>query len=164
LVRHLLHRQEIAAAQLDAVETELVRGDVDQPLHDEHHFRPPGAAVWPRGCSVGHHATGTEVCGRHPIDAGHDLDALLNHGVVTGPSAEIADVVTAHRQEITLSVEGELRIHCKIAALVVAEQCLTSIRRPSHGTADLARSPGHQKLFRENLAAHAKITADVSDH
>src|ERR1700730_5507726 len=95
-VRHLLLRHEIAAAQFDAIETELARGDIDQPLHHEHHFGPPGAAVGSRRRGVAHHAAGTEVRGRYAIDARHDLDALLDHRVVAGARAQITDVVTAH--------------------------------------------------------------------
>src|SRR6516162_3154588 len=38
-VRHLLFGHEIAAADGDTVESAVARGKVDQPLHDENHFR-----------------------------------------------------------------------------------------------------------------------------
>src|SRR5262249_47025240 len=37
---------EIAAADSDAIEAELVRSEIDQPLDHENHFRPAGAAIW----------------------------------------------------------------------------------------------------------------------
>ena len=156
-------RDEIAAAQFDAIETELARGEIDQPLHHEHHFGPPGAAVGSRRRGVAHHAAGAEMRGRHAIDARHDLDALLDHREVAGARAEIADIVTAHSQEITLVIERELRLHREIAALIVAEQRFTAVGCPFHRTADPARGPGNQHLFRENLAAGAEISADVAD-
>ena len=51
-VRHRAFRHEVAAAQLDAVDAGLLRGEVDQPLHDEHHLGPARAAIGPgrRAC------------------------------------------------------------------------------------------------------------------
>jgi hypothetical protein len=46
-VRQALRRDEIAAAQLDPVEAILARGDIDQPLENEHRL---GAA----GTTIGH--------------------------------------------------------------------------------------------------------------
>ena len=46
-VRQLGFGHQVAAAQFDAVEAALARGEIDQPLHDEHDF---GAA---RSCGRG---------------------------------------------------------------------------------------------------------------
>ena len=164
LVGQLLRLEQVAAAQLDAVEAELPRGDVDQPLHHVHHLGPAGAAVGPGRRGVAQHAAGAEMGGRHPIDARHDLDALLDHRVVAGARAEIADVVAAHREEIAVGIERELGLDREVAALIVAEQRFAAVRGPFHRAAGLPRGPGHQRLLGEDLAARAEIAADVADH
>jgi len=87
---------EIAAADGSAVEAELAGGDVDQPLHDEDHLRPAGAAIRPRRRGVAERGAGAKMRRRHAIDARHHLHALLHHGEVRGVAAEIADIGAAH--------------------------------------------------------------------
>ena len=50
VVRELVGRQEVAAADLDPVEAELARREVEQPLHHEHAVLAAGAAY---GVTIG---------------------------------------------------------------------------------------------------------------
>ena len=67
-VRHHRFRHEVAPAQLDAVDAGLARRQVDQPLHDEHHLGPAGAAIGAGRHGVGQRGAGAEIappaCGR----------------------------------------------------------------------------------------------------
>ena len=47
-VRQFLFGHEIAPAQRDAIVAAFARGEIDQPLHDEDHLGPAGAAIGPR--------------------------------------------------------------------------------------------------------------------
>ena len=44
-VRHGVRTDQVLAPQLDAIEAELGRRDIDQPLDHERHLRPAGAAI-----------------------------------------------------------------------------------------------------------------------
>ena len=59
---------EVAAPQLDAILSKLLRGEIDQPLDHEHRFRPAGAAIGIGRRRVAEHRAGAEMRGRHPID------------------------------------------------------------------------------------------------
>ena len=61
-VRHLRRGHQIAPAKLDAIEAELARGDVDQPLDDENDFRPSGTAVGAGGRAVAEHGARARKC------------------------------------------------------------------------------------------------------
>src|SRR5262249_58610942 len=47
VIWQFLFGHEIAAADGDAIQTKLARGEIDQPLDHEDHFRPAGAAIGP---------------------------------------------------------------------------------------------------------------------
>ncbi len=93
-------RHEVAPAQFDAIKAALPRREIDQPLHDEHRLRPAGAAIGPRRGGIGQHGTRAEMHGRDVVDAGHDLDALLQRAEGDRIRADVDDVVAAQRQEI----------------------------------------------------------------
>ena len=98
-----LRGHQIAPAKLDAVEAALARGEVDQPLDDEHHLGPAGAAVGAGRRGVAEHGAGAEMRGRHAVDARHDLDALLHHGEAGAVGAEVAEIGAAHGEEIAVA-------------------------------------------------------------
>ena len=161
-VRQFLFGHEILAAQRDAIEAAFARGEIDQPLHDENHFRPAGAAIGPRRRGVRQRGAGAKMRRRHAIDARHHLHALLHHGEIGGVGAEIAEVRAAHGEELALVVERELGFDDEIARLIVAQERFVALADPFHRPAELVRRPGDQREFRIDHAARAEIAADVA--
>ena len=71
LARHLFRRNEIAAAHLGAIERELARDAVEQPLHGEDALRLAGAAHRRDRHLVGERELDVEPIGRHFIGERH---------------------------------------------------------------------------------------------
>jgi hypothetical protein len=105
---------------------------------------------------------GAKMRDRHPVDGGHDLDALLQRRVVGGMGAGIADVGPAHRQEISLRVEGEFRGHREVTGLVVAQERLVTVAGPFDRLCEAPRRPRDQGELRIDHPAGAEIAADLA--
>ena len=78
--------------------------------------------------------------------------------------ADIAGVRTAHREEPAVLVEGELRIHREVAALVIADKRFAAVRRPLDGMAETLRGPGHEGEFRIERVPGAVISSHIGGH
>ena len=163
-VRHRAFRHQVAPPQLDAIEAALARRQIDQPLHHEHRLGPAGAAIGPGRRGVGQRRAGAEMHGRHVVDAGHDLDALVQRAERDGIRAAVDDVGAAHRQERALRIEREFGIGRQVARLIVAQECLAALAGPFHRAADAPRRPGDQRELRIGCAARAEIAADIVHH
>ena len=100
LVGHLLGLDEIARAHLGAIELELARDAVDQPLHGEHRLRPAGATHRRGRHLVGEHHHGFEPIGRNHVGTRHRRRGDIGHD--DAPRHEGAAVVqhaAAHARE-----------------------------------------------------------------
>ena len=75
-VRHRFRANQVLAAQLDGIEPEARRGDVDEPLDGERDFRPAGAAIGVRRHRVGEHADCPQARDRNRVGAGDQSCAL----------------------------------------------------------------------------------------
>ena len=95
-VRHLLRRHEILAAQLDAVDAELDRGLVHQPLDRERHLGPARAAIGVGRHGVGEHRARAQRRRRNVVGAGDQARALRQRRQRNAERADVADVVGAH--------------------------------------------------------------------
>src|SRR5262249_10819039 len=65
------------------------------------------------------------------------------------------------REETTVGVDRELRMGEVIASLIVRNKTFGPARDPPHRTAQPARSPGDDPLFRIELALVAEAAAHV---
>src|SRR5262249_61927158 len=65
------------------------------------------------------------------------------------------------REETTVGVERELSMGEVIARLIVGDKAFGPARDPAHGTAQPARRPGDDPLFRIELALVAETAAHV---
>src|SRR6516165_3213011 len=160
-IRQFLFGHEIAAANGNATEAELARGEIDQPLDHENHFRPARAAIRPRRRGIAQGRPRAEMRRRYPVNARHHLNALLHHGEIGGVGAEIAEIGAAHSQETALVVERQLGFDDEIARLIVAQERLVALDDPFHRPAELARRPGDGCKFRIDHTAGAEIAADI---
>ena len=68
-VRHFVGGDQVAAAHLGAIESQLARHAVEQTFHDERALRVPGAAHRRHRHLVGERELHVHVIGRHFIGA-----------------------------------------------------------------------------------------------
>ncbi len=163
-VRHQRCRHEVPAPQFDAVDAGLSRSEVDQPLHDEHHLRPAGAAVGTGRRRVGQGGAGAEMHRRYVVDARHDLDPLVEGAEGERVRALVDEIGAAHRQKAAVLVERQLGRHREIARLVVGLEIFAALASPFDRPADPLRGPGDDREFRVEAAAGAEIAADILHH
>ena len=137
-VRHLLGLDHVAAAHLDAVELQLARDAVHQPLHDEHRLRPAGAAHRRGRHFIGERDRDVELVGRHHVGSGHGHRGDVRHH--DAPRREGAGVVqhaAAERQQLAVLIDSDRNLPVLVALLDRAEEMFAAILEPLHRTADL---------------------------
>ena len=160
-IRHRLRLDQVLPPQRDAIEAELGRGIVDQPLDRIGHFRPARRAIGLRRHGVGE---GRHRAQRHRGDvvgARDETRALGQRRERHRARADIADVGRAHGEEFSVLAQRELHLGDEVAALVVGEEGLRARGGVFHRPADLLRRPQHQPEFHEHAVAGAEIAADV---
>ena len=69
-VGHLLRPDEIAPAQLHAIDADLARGFIHEALDVEDRLGPARPAVGAGGCLVGKYGAEIKINHRHVVDAG----------------------------------------------------------------------------------------------
>ena len=62
----------------------------------------------------------------------------------------------------TVTVEPQINGHVDVAAVLVGQEAFDAVRDPAHGSAEFARRPGNQDIFRIDAAFHAERAADVT--
>src|SRR5262249_35698193 len=142
LIGKLRLRNEILAAELDAVDPELTRRVLDEPLDDVDRLGPAGAAIG-RGRGLvreGHRQM--RIARGDIVDADQRAEAAEGREEITigrKISADIADEMDADAEELAVLVERELGIGDDIAAMLVREQHLAALAAPFDRTAELLR-------------------------
>ena len=157
-----LRRDDVAAAEIDAVVAELLRRDVDHPLDGVDRLGPPGAAIGIGRRRVGQRRARADVRRRHPIDRGEQFGALHQRHVHHAVRAGVADHRAAHREEPALLVQRQLQRDRLVAALIVAGEGLRAFAGPLHRAAEALGRPYHQRELRIEGVARAVVAADVA--
>ena len=165
-VRHLGLRQQVAPAELDPIEAELGRGDVEQPLTKEVGFVAPRPAVGSRWRLVGHHQRDVDADMGDAIGAGEHLREIARGGRAVGADvgALIGPGVAAQRPDRAIRVAGDLQLAFGIAGMIGGAEVFAAILDPFHRPAGEARRERDQKIFRIEFAARAEASADVVFH
>ena len=166
LVGELL--DEIAPADLGRVDLQLARGGFDEALDDVGGFRPARAAVRVHRRGVG------EDRGDLAVDHRRRVLPREQRGVEDGRDAggeggEIGAHVRggrdAHREELAVLVERQLRLRHVVAAVRVREEGLGALRGPLDRAVQLLRRPGDDGLLGVEVDLGAEAAADVGrDH
>ena len=165
VVGHGRRRHQVAQAQLEGIEPEIARGDVDQPLDDVGRLGPAGAAIGRVGHRVGEDAGDAGLDARDSVDAGDAADVVEEE---QRPAREIAaDVdreIDLQRQEAAVGVHAQLGVDGDVAAVVVGEEAFPALRDPAHRAAELARGIEHEHVLGIGAALHAERAADILGH
>ena len=165
LVRHLLGADEVAAAQLNAVDADLPCGFVHQPLDVEDGLGPAGAAVRAGGRLIRQHGFEMKVDHRHVVHAGLHPGAyqqLNRHARARGVGAHVGVRVHAQREDFAARVQRQFGLRLHVAPVRGAEEFLAALAHPAHGLSRGARGPGDDHVFGVRAGLHAKAAAHVA--
>ncbi len=164
-VRHSFRRHQVAAADLGAVEAELIGDAVEQALHREGGFRIAGAAHRHGGDLVGLDHAYVERIGRQQVGAREpgrrvvrEVDALRRIG------AFVVDHLSAHAEEPSVVVEGDLEVPILLALLNGGEEMLAPVLDPLDRPPQDEAGGGERRLFRIEHELGAEAAADVRRH
>ena len=100
-------RNEIAAAQIEAIEAELARGLVDQTFDRKRDLRPTRAAIGLRAHRVGVDRPRVQRGVRDVVSAGDQAGALAQRRQRHAARADIADIGRAHGEEFPRRVDRQ---------------------------------------------------------
>ena len=165
-VRHLGLRDQVAAAELDAVDAEVLRHDVEQPLAEEVGLEAAGPAIGADRRLVGHQQRDIEIDIRNAIRTRHELRDIARADRAIGAhiGAHVGIGVAAQAEDRAVLSAGDLDIAFRLARMVHRHQVLAPVLGPLDRPADMARGERDQKILRIELAARAEAAADVVLH
>ena len=160
-IGHHLRPDQVFSAQFDAVEPQLSRRLVDQPLDRIGHLRTARTAVGVGRHSIGEHRSRAQARRRDVVGAGDERRTLAERRQRHAAPADIADVVGAHCQQPAVGAQRQSHLGHQIAALKIAEKRLRAGRGVFDRPAEAARRPQHQAELDIGSIAHAEIAADI---
>ena len=166
LVGHLGSGDEIAAAELDPVDAEILRHDVEQPLAEEIGLEPARAAIGADRRLVGQLQRHIDVDVGNAIGPGHELRDVARADRAVGPhiGADIGIGVAAQAQDGAVAAAGDLDVAFRLARVLHRHQVLAAVLRPFHRPPGMPRGERNQKVLRIELAAGAEAAADIVLH
>ena len=144
LERHRGGRDQVAAAQLDGIDAELARGDVDHALDRERRLGPAGAAVGAGGRGVGEHAGASDggwraSCTRRPRRRRCWCRAPRCAGVRYAPTLRL--IATRSARNLPSRSRASSAVGDVVAAVLVGDESFAPVRRPLHRPAQPAARP-----------------------
>ena len=162
-VRKFVGLDEVAAADLDAVEAKLGGNRIEGAFHHEASVRTTGAAIWRGGRGVGVHIAEADAVAGHAVRP-WDLrrrDDRQDDSVGRVRTCVMNEVV-GESQDLAFTVEADLDL-VHLAALVVdGGEVLAAVFSPLDRPAELHRGVRHQELVRvEEHDLRPKAAADV---
>ncbi len=162
-IGHLAFRDQVAAAKLDGIDTEIARGHVEQPLAEEIRLEPPRSAIGADRRLAGQHERDLHVDVRHAIGTRENLRGVARACRAVGADigADVGPGVAAQPADGAVAVAGDLELAGDVAGMVGGEEMLAAVLDPLDRAPDRARSKGNEEIFRIELAAHAESAADV---
>ena len=166
LERHRRRRDDVPAPELDRVDAELARGQVDHALDGIRRLGPPRAAIRTRRRRVREDAGGLHADGRRRVHAGEPADIVGARPRASRREirADIEPDGHAQAEEPAVGVERQLGRRDVVAAVLVGDEGLAAVGRPSDGPPQPLRRPEHQRHLRVHAAAHAEAAADLARH
>ena len=167
LVGHGRGRQQVPAAQLDAVHAELRRRLVHDPLDHIDGLGPARAAVRPGRIGIGIRAAHAHMRGPEPVHPDQRADVGKRRRelpVGRNVGADVADGVHAQRKEPAAGVQRQLGLAHAVAAVLVGQQRFAAVAGPLDRAAELLRQPQHEPVLGVGPALAAERAAHVARH
>ena len=154
-------RNQVAAAQVDAVDSHVLRGHVEQALDHQRRLGPSRAAIGRDGDRVAHGAAQTNACPGDVINRGAHPPAVMQGREGEHMGADVADDLHIVSQYSARSVEGEPALGDAVAALIIGETAFVALARPFDRTPHDLRGPEHAQLLGVAVDARAKAPAHI---
>jgi len=165
-VRHLLRRDEIAAAYLVAGKSERVGDAVEQAFHHEHPLRTPGAAGRGRRREIGQAQRDFEPIRRQHIGADEIGGGVLRQRKAgrRGGAVVVAQVA-ADREQLADAVDRCLDVPILLALVIGGGEALAAVLDPFDRAPERQRGRGDRQLLGIERVLWPEAPADVGrDH
>ena len=160
VVRELVRTDHVAAAELDRIEAEAARREIEQALHDEHAVLPARPAHGRHNRLVREGDPELALVARHPV--GPEKRALGVDGdreTVGVVRSRVVDEDVPHAQDPAVARDRDLRLVQLSPLLGGGEEVLVPVLDPLHGPSQLDRGPGDEDLLRVEHDLRAETAA-----
>ena len=168
LVRELLLGNEVLAADLQRIHSQLGRGQVHHPLQQIGGFRAPRAAIRVHRRRVREHRGHVDVDGGCLVRAGEQRAVQVGRDAGREQreiSAHVRHRLHPQPENAAVLRKRHLRVAVVIAAVRICEEGFTSLRGPLHRPRERPRRPGDHALLGIDEDLRAEAAADVGrDH
>ena len=154
-------RNQVAAAQFDAVDPHVLRGHVEQALDHQRRLWPPRAAIGCDGDRVAHGAAQTHACPGDVINRGAHPPAVMQGREGEHMGADVADDLHIVSDDPARRVETEPALGDAVAALIIGEAAFVALAGPFHRTPHDSGGPEHAQLLGVAVDARAKAPAHI---
>ena len=161
-VRHLPRLHQIAPAELDGVELQAARPDVEEPLHDEDRLWPARAAIGGVLRLVRHVARADAPVVGHPVgprQVVHGVEGQPRPLDGVGAHVRLEDVVDGHDRSV--APEGDPRPVDLLAVVPRGDEVLAAPLDPLDGPSEAERDGRHEELLVVDGALRAEPAAHV---
>ncbi len=164
-VREFLLADHVAAADLDRVHAELVRGQVEEAFHDERRNRRADAAIGAQRRFVGGDGVGAERVVLHTIWPRKHL-RRVQHLEGRCPRkravrADVGDRVQPRREDLAVSRDRHLALDDLVLRVERREEALATVLEPADRASYAQRRKGGQRLLGEEVTFQPEAAADV---
>jgi hypothetical protein len=167
LERQVAFPNDVAFAQVKAIDAELARREVQRALDVIVAFGPARAAIGGDKIRIGEYAFGRHFDQRCAVDAGdilHLVAGRQQRAELGEIPAHIAIAGQAHREDVRVLVERNLDHHVLRAAVMIGNKAARALVGPFHRPAESARAVQDADIFRINRSLHAKRAANLAGH
>ncbi len=166
-IGHLGFGNEVSPADLNAIDAEILGHQVDQAFTDEIALEAPRTPIGPgRGLVCGQ-VIGGQVNVSDGIGPGHELGHIPRGDGAVGPEigAVVGPGLASEAENPPIGSRGDLDIAFGLPRMICGAEVLAAILDPLDRAAQVACREGDEEVFRIELAARAKATADINlDH
>src|SRR5262249_45749039 len=151
------------ATDVEAVEAEVARREVEEPLAEESALEAAG----PPECSgrrlVAHHGVRLKPQVRHAVRPGQELRHIAHRrgGVGSYICTDVDENVAANAPDGAVAFERDLDVGFRLARMGDGHEMLAAILHPFDRVSIPARRERAQEILRIKFASRAKPTADI---
>ena len=162
-IGHLGGADGVAPPHLDAVDVELMRDRIDQPLAHEGGLVAAGRAIGRGRRLVGEAEMADRAIGRHAIGPGQDARRHVHDARRVGAhiGALIVEIAVVDREDDAVVVDRGADAVQLLARMIGRDQMLAPVLDPFHRPIELFRGDADQHVLGIKLAADAEAAADM---
>ena len=163
-VGHLGRRDQVRAAQRDAIDAELCCDRIHHALAHEAALEAAGRAIGRGRRLVGQAEMAGGAIGADLVGAGEHAHGAPHHAGAVGAhiGALVVEEFVVDAEQAPILVHGRADAVALLARMVGRDQVLAAVLDPFHRAAEALGGDQHQNVLRIKLAAHAEAAAGVA--